>query len=327
MSNADCASRAQSALGSSSSWASSGCPNSAAPVCYADGGASGMLSNDPTQNPHLANWTKVFVNYCDGSSYASDILEPVVVGSQTIYYRGAYILDAIFTELFVKQGLAASSTLLIAGCSAGGLASYIHVDSICSRVKSLNPNIRCLGAPGAGFFMGEAAPFSGNGYLASYEWVFSQMNISTHTNDACIKNHTLGDKALWKCYIAPEVLPFIATPIFISNSLTDSWQSGNIMGISCNPSKPNGCTAAQIQYLSSFRDNMISALAPVTAQGSKHGGFLQGCFVHVVEDVGQWTTVLINGKSQSDTFWSWFSNDGLAPLQIGTFPPWSNPTC
>jgi hypothetical protein len=288
-----------------------------------------MLSNDPAQNPHLANWTKIFVAYCDGSSYASDILDPVVVGSQTIYYRGSYILDAVFTDLFVKHGLAASKTFVVAGCSAGGLASYIHVDDLCNRAIALNPNIRCVGAPGAGFFMGEAAAYNGgSGYLANYQWVFSRMNISTHTNDACILNHTIGDKALWKCYIAPEVLPFISTPIFVSNSLTDSWQIGNIMDVSCNPSNANGgCSSAEIQYLSTFRDNMISALGPVTAKGSKHGGFLQGCFVHVVEDVGQWTTVKINGQTQSDSFWSWFIGDGVTPLQIGTFPPWSNPTC
>lgn len=124
-----------------------------------------MLSNSSAANPHLATWSKVFINYCDGGSYAGDILEPIIVGSQTIYYRGAYILDAVYKELVMKHGLDTATSLVVSGCSAGGLAAYIHVDSICSKVKAVNPSVKCVGAPGAGFFMGEEKPYSGNGYL------------------------------------------------------------------------------------------------------------------------------------------------------------------
>lgn len=63
----DCAARAKTALGSSASWAASGCDastNSLAPVCYADGGFNGMISNSSNINPTLYNWNKVFINYC-----------------------------------------------------------------------------------------------------------------------------------------------------------------------------------------------------------------------------------------------------------------------
>jgi len=59
----DCANRARSALGSSSGWASGtvSCPNAGAPVCYADGGSSGMISNSSSANPNLANCACVFL--------------------------------------------------------------------------------------------------------------------------------------------------------------------------------------------------------------------------------------------------------------------------
>jgi len=79
-------------------------------------------------------------------------------------------------------------------------------------------------------------------------------------------------------------------------------------------------------YLTNFRQEMLSGLAPVLAPGSKHGGFLQGCFVHVVEDVGGWTAVKINNASQADTFSHWLQGTGIG-LQTDTFPPWSNPSC
>ena len=275
-------------------------------------------------NPHLANWTKVFINYCDGSSYASDVADPIVVGGAQIYYRGAYILDAVYKELYLKHGLGDAATLVVAGCSAGGLAVYLHVDSVCEKVKAMNPSIRCLGAPGAGFFMGEEKSYSGNNYLDHFQWVYNRMNVSIHTNSACLAANTA---APWKCFIAPEILPFIQTPLFISNSLTDSWQAGNIMNIGCDPTHAGGCSAAQLQYLSQFRTDMLTALAPVTRTGSPHGGFLQGCFAHVVEDVQSWTNVIIGGATQSETFWNWFTGNSNGSLQIGTFPPFSNPTC
>ena len=279
-SNGDCAGRAKSPLGSSSSWAASGCPNSNAPVCYADGGDSGMLSNISALNPDLWAWTKVFVNYCDGGSYAGALEAPITVGTQTIYYRGAYILDAIYSELLQHRGLAAASTVVVKGCSAGGLAAFLHVDRIAAKVHAVNPGARVLGAPGAGFFLGEAAPFSGGGYLSDYKWVYAAHNVSGNVNDACVADK-VGSGTDWKCFIAPEVLPYIKTPIFVSNSLSDAWQAGAIMGLGCSPQAEGKCSPAQMTYLSNFRAQMRAGLAPVLAPGSPHGGFLQGCFVHV----------------------------------------------
>ena len=180
-----------------------------------------MFSNESASNPNLYAYTKVFISYCDGSSYASDVLEPVSVGSQTIYYRGAYILDAVYKELFLKHGLASAQSVVVSGCSAGGLAVYAHVDRICELIHSYNAGTDCRGAPGAGFFMGEEKPFSGNGYLANYQWVYSRMNVSIHTNSGCL---AANPSTPWKCFIAPELLKYIQTPLFVSNSLSDSWQ-------------------------------------------------------------------------------------------------------
>ena len=90
----------------------------------------------------------------------------------------------MYQELFSKHGLATAEALVVAGCSAGGLAVYLHVDSVCAKVKAVNPGIRCTGVPGAGFFMGEEKPYSGGGYLADYQWVYTRMNVSVHTNAA-----------------------------------------------------------------------------------------------------------------------------------------------
>ncbi len=65
-SDAECASRAGSPLGSSASWGAggncSGAAGQTSPVCYADGGANGMLSGSAAENPVTYNWNRVFIN-------------------------------------------------------------------------------------------------------------------------------------------------------------------------------------------------------------------------------------------------------------------------
>lgn len=329
MSDADCLGRSKTPLGSSSSWGPggncSGAAGASSPVCFADGGANGMLANTADANPAMYAWTKVFINYCDGASYASDVDKPIAVGAANIYYRGAANLAGVYDELAASHGLRGAATVLVSGCSAGGLAVYLHVDALAEKVRAIAPAARVLGAPGAGFFLFEAAPFAGSGYLADIQWVVSAGNVTAHVNARCLAAFS---STPWRCFIAPDTLPFIETPLFISNSLSDAWQAGAVMGLGCSPTHVGACSAEQIAYLSDFRRISLVALAPVTRAGSIHGAFLQGCFVHVVEDTAGWTRVIVENQTQSDTFSAWLAGGaGGSTVVVGDFPPWSNPTC
>ena len=58
---------------------------------------------------------------------------------------------------------------------------------------------------------------------------------------------------------------------------------------------------------------MVAALAPALAPASRHGVFLQECFVHVVEDVDQsWNGTLVQGQTQAATFARWYRGVGAA---------------
>ena len=81
-----------------------------------------FYSPPPPLLPRAYLCEKVFINYCDGASYASARTDPITVGSQTIYYRGFYNLNGVYDDLFEKHSLATASTVVVSGCSAGGLA-------------------------------------------------------------------------------------------------------------------------------------------------------------------------------------------------------------
>lgn len=109
---ADCLTRSRTSLGSSSTWEQT--------LSY-----EGIMSDSCFVNPDFCNYNRVAMKYCDGNSFSSD--RELVVNGTRLYMRGRRILDAVFRTLF-KIGLAAAKNVLLTGCSAGGLATYLHAD-------------------------------------------------------------------------------------------------------------------------------------------------------------------------------------------------------
>ena len=78
------------------------------------------------------------MRYCDGASFAGNVDAPVPNPSKhapPLYYRGRRILDAVVDDLLAVQGLDAATDFLVNGCSAGGLAVWLHLDYLASRVS------------------------------------------------------------------------------------------------------------------------------------------------------------------------------------------------
>ena len=53
----------------------------------------------------------------------------------TLYFRGRGLFDGLFDELLGNHGLDGAKQLLYAGCSAGGLTTYIHADAVTATMK------------------------------------------------------------------------------------------------------------------------------------------------------------------------------------------------
>lgn len=130
----ECAQRAQTALGSSTSWG----PN----VSMADG-----MSREPTANPLMNNWTFVYLPYCDGGSFAGD--SSCTTPTQ-LYFHGLKIRQAVAASLTQSYGWESATDLVVGGCSAGGLAAYLHVsrDPAWQRTRKVDWS-RCSGQWGS----------------------------------------------------------------------------------------------------------------------------------------------------------------------------------
>eukprot|EP00035_Acanthoeca_spectabilis_P012000 m.211915 g.211915 ORF g.211915 m.211915 type:complete len:146 (-) comp15499_c1_seq4:144-581(-) len=95
--------------------------------------------------PRFANHTVVYAKYCDGGSWTGAMSTPpinVTVGSDppfALYFRGRGLFDGLFDELLTNRGLDKATELLYAGCSAGGLTTYIHADAVAATMKTRAP--------------------------------------------------------------------------------------------------------------------------------------------------------------------------------------------
>ncbi|GFP81558.1 protein notum homolog, partial [Phtheirospermum japonicum] len=107
----------------------------------------GILSPMQANNPDFYNWNRVYVRYCDGSSFMGDV--EAVDPETNLHYRGSRIYNAVVDELLAK-GLKNAQNVILAGNSAGGLATILH----CDRFRTIVPNanrVKCISD--SGFFI------------------------------------------------------------------------------------------------------------------------------------------------------------------------------
>jgi hypothetical protein len=180
-------------------------------------GGDGILSNDPSINPQFANFSMVYIIYCDGASYSGNVAAPVKVGSQTIYFRGHSIYQGILTDLYENQGMRGASELVLAGCSAGGLAAYVHCDewsAWAQKYAAPGAKTRCI--PDAGYFI-DAPNVNNVGVIRpEYQYVFNMQNCSSGVDQSCIA--AVSPSNAWQCFFPQYSIQHTTTPVFAVNS-------------------------------------------------------------------------------------------------------------
>ncbi|KAG5533782.1 hypothetical protein RHGRI_027838 [Rhododendron griersonianum] len=179
-----------------------------------------------------------------------------------LYFRGQRIWKAIIHDLLPK-GLGNAKKALLSGCSAGGLASFLHCDNFSSYLPT-NASVKCLSD--AGFFLDERDISLKHTFRSFYE-----------------------DLVSLQCFFPQYALPFIRTPFFILNSAYDVYQFHNILVPTSadihghwNRCKlnPAACTTIQINILQEFRKDMLSALRLFYVYSRRGGMFINSCFAH-----------------------------------------------
>ena len=103
---------------------------------------------------------QVWLGYCDGNSFSGMASAPYNANGTLLYFNGRAIIDAALdyistTALPGAPGLfTAAERVLLTGCSAGGLATYLHADYVGAYVAAHLPKGTLYGAASiSGFFL------------------------------------------------------------------------------------------------------------------------------------------------------------------------------
>ena len=284
----DCLERSKSTLGSSSAW-----PDilpatmTSNPMCCSSGG---ILSGNKTENPLFFDYNMFFVGYCDGSSYSSN------AGLQNgLHYRGWNNLKAVL-DMVMDEGMEQADTIIITGCSAGGLSVYLHLDALHAHIAQRNPHAVVVGVADAGFFLNVPTWNGVNVYpnqiAGGYKlWQFAHESLPA----ACLDQHAA---APWNCLFAPEVFPFIKTPLFAVQALYDTWQLYNIYDLPCTPmaiphSSLPVCNQTMMNVFHHYRDLTEAHLK----KADLHSKFAPACANHC-QTIGNYPSPMLATRIQ-----------------------------
>ncbi|CAH9071522.1 unnamed protein product [Cuscuta epithymum] len=169
-----------------------------------------FFNSNSTSNPEFYNWNRMFVPYCDGSSFTGnkEAVDPVT----NVTYRGFRIFEATMDDLLSK-GMKHAQNAILSGGSAGGLAAMIH----CDRFRDLLPitaRVKCLAI--ASYFVHEAHLNGSKQFEATFQGL-----ISLHGSSKALPPLCTSRMSPDLCFFPQYFLPTIRTPVFIAMSSFD----------------------------------------------------------------------------------------------------------
>lgn len=106
-------------------------------------------------SPRFADWSQLYLPYCDGSSFSGLVLDLQQTsygphGNDTLAFRGASNMAAAVTDALGFAGVTGKVTeILVMGGSAGGMSTTLHVD----KLGLITGATAVAGIPQCGFFL------------------------------------------------------------------------------------------------------------------------------------------------------------------------------
>jgi hypothetical protein len=231
------------------------------------------FSNDPNLNMLMHDWNKVLIIYCDGGSFTGNNITRY--DDKDLYFRGKENLKAVKNSL-VSRGLSNATDIVISGCSAGGLAVYLHLDWWRDTIAAYDSSIRVTGLAIDGYFLDRNDVYGFYGISDYMRWILIHMNSST--NSKCMQQNTLDEG---KCMFPQYVSSYVTTPFFIYNS---KFNYHTILG-----------TGTRVEEFGSLIASSINTSVNLINQ--TRGCFVDTCVHHCTRD-----TPYINGYNSTYAF-------------------------
>jgi hypothetical protein len=260
----------------------------------------------------------VFAPASDGTSFAADLANPVQVGNQTLYFRGHRIWEALMVDLD-RRGMSGATEAVLAGCSAGGTATYLHCDAFAGRFSTDTTKVRCVADAGYMPDFNSTKP-GYNRLREMFGGVVTMGNVTASgMNAACVASRPLATQ--WFCFFPQYMLPYLKTPIFALNSGYDSWQfkgvwfAGDANYSNCTARFPSGCSTAQLAIIQQYHQRYLKVLHPITDTDSPHGAYIDSCYRHC--QTGTWNTgVRLSNMTKAEAVRQWYLGSTVKLIDV-----------
>ncbi|XP_019150657.1 PREDICTED: pectin acetylesterase 8-like isoform X2 [Ipomoea nil] len=256
-----------------------------------------IFSNEKQKNPDFFNWNRVVVRYCDASSFTSNS-KITDENGDTIYLRGARIFKAVMEEL-LGLGMGNARNAILAGSSAGGVATAIY----CDRFRGLIPSasrVKCL-SDGGYFFLAKNHS-QGNQFLSYFEALTKIQGSKTALPESCTTKLSAE-----LCFFPPNLLANIKTPIFFFMSEFDRVQIEYTLGkdfVTCIEQR--NCSSNQLKAMQDLRTELLPVL-PNGGKNSKNGLLITSPFAHTrLFDPSWYFPVPGTKKTYDELFRDWY---------------------
>ncbi|XP_042023195.1 pectin acetylesterase 7-like isoform X2 [Salvia splendens] len=277
---------------------------------------TGILSPDKHINPDFYNWNRIYVVYCDQSSFLGD--SEVNGPEHKVQFRGSKIFDAVVEDLLVK------GMVILSGRSAGALATILHCDGFRARLP-IACRVKCLSD--AGFFIrAENVPY------ADYREQFFASTITLHKISRFLPATCTKRMDPNLCLFPENIVGDVRTPLFILNSAFDYFQVKNRLVPDSSPdwerwemcsNNLSFCTSSDKQLITDFGDAFFKGVRRILKNPSG-GMFIDACYIHsVAYDERYWSpnsTVKLGNLTILEAFANWyFDRDSVTLVTSSKF--------
>ena len=249
---------------------------------------SEFMSTGCGWNSLMCAWNLVYVRYCDGASFSSDLSGNLSHSHKALFFRGKRIVEAVLDDLAQHRGLAQATDVVVSGSSAGALAVYLHIDAVAQR---LSPHTRVRGLSDSGFFVEYEAQNADN-FTGAMRWIYANLNASL--NAECVAQSAEGERS--RCMFAQNSAPFVRTPVLALQSQFDSYQIESILDVGYG----------ETQAIEAYGDNLTRILNDsFVATNAEHAVVLDSCCHHT----DQWNQIEVDGMDQNQILVQWYNGE------------------
>ncbi|KAH6816716.1 hypothetical protein C2S51_021536 [Perilla frutescens var. frutescens] len=238
-----------------------------------------FIENAKAKGADIYNWNKVVIHYCDGASFQADA-EVFHSNGTDLHRRGRRIFTSVMEEFLEREGMKNATNAILAGSSAGGLATILNCDFFQSYFDKIG-RLKCISD--AGFFIyGKDLPGAADHREVSRASIVKFHDLARMLPKSCTSRRNAG-LCLFSDYVAGDV----KTPLFILNSNFDSNQiTYNLdpypvdnQGWSNCTNNIQSCTQGQLRVIKDFGTAFLNALEGLHESESR-GYFIDSCYTH-----------------------------------------------